>query len=687
MSISLELSPQICIVVLFLAIFLPNPCQVLSLLVVVLAFVYLSPVAWLLILPFQGGLCSYGLLSGLPFCPKDAVTTLSLAPQGALSTTVDTRRLTYEQALGESFDGTLLYVKAKKVERALVDSRFLFQSTATPLKSKDQFIDIVFSAAKDMRVFQNTLSELISEGNAIFLRTQTNALNNTDSTHSINLSGFWYKAEHALQMIARVERKLLLFQELMLAEELSNTESRDRLSLSIWSSLTKAATIQYHDQIAQFAIKVDYQRQQVMGRLDGILLSLQSLKADREFINSALKSPSHQYRSLQIWASFQKLSCFRREGNTYNLLIGGVVELFTAELKIMFFDSPKATNPPPRKVGSLNIPTSFAAGLMVFISYVNGFIAIIAASTIIPALVCAPAALEHLPDGVGHICSTFPLSFTVLRPYRNINDLVSNLTHRVVQLEEEVRGHHLRRNFAHLFDNAMLIPKITTLTEGMKENSWMYNPLPSYSIIGPAYLPIFTSDPRLAQVVDQCWQFKAKNGTLGIQLSQPTRITSIAIDNVHLDTVSFDRGSKAPRVMRVWGMLDNQLLLPTEVSGRQAVEFSTNKAVFNSKSLVQAEELFAILLEFKYDPRIAPTYKLFTVPNHHWSTGHYFRALVLEILDNWDTSVSQDDLEPIFIYTPLFSSSDDRRLNSSLILPFSRWKSLYHAICVNPIHS
>ncbi|KAJ3560505.1 hypothetical protein NP233_g10798 [Leucocoprinus birnbaumii] len=250
----------------------------------------------------------------LPFCLKDTDTTLSLAPQGLLPTTIDARRIRYEQALQESLDGSLLSVEAKKIERVLMDLQFSIQSTITPLRSKDQFIDILFSAAEDVRESQDILDELISEGNAIFLR-------------------FWNNVKLALQAIGRAERKLLLFQELMLVEEITNTESRDQLSSSIWSSLTKTATIRCHDQIARFTANVDYRRQQAMGRLDGILLSLQSLEADREFINNAMRSPSYYYRTLQIWNSFQKLSCFRGEAGVYALLIESVVQSFTAELK------------------------------------------------------------------------------------------------------------------------------------------------------------------------------------------------------------------------------------------------------------------------------------------------------------------------------------------------------------------
>ncbi|KAJ3560502.1 hypothetical protein NP233_g10797 [Leucocoprinus birnbaumii] len=264
----------------------------------------------------------------------------------------------------------------------------------------------------------------------------------------------------------------------------------------------------------------------------------------------------------------------------------------------MFFDSPKAPGPPSKKNSILS---AIGTVLMLLVSYLHSFTVVVVVAAIVPALICTPISLEHLPEG-------------------NADIVVSDLANCLAQLEEETQTRRLGRNFAHLFDHAFVIPELTSVTDGTKDNAWLQEDRKPISAVPPFYPPMFISDPRPTQVVNQCWRFKGKSGLLGIQLSQPTRITSVALDS-----------------LRVWGMLDDSSLFPSELSGQCAYGFST-KAAFNSKSLVKADDLFGLLLDFEYDPHIQPTFKSFVIPVGVVTT---LACITSAFIDNYDWGNTQ----------------------------------------------
>ncbi len=188
------------------------------------------------------------------------------------------------------------------------------------------------------------------------------------------------------------------------------------------------------------------------------------------------------------------------------------------------------------------------------------------------------------------------------------------------------------RNFAHFGDGARVLPEITSLTHGTKDNSWLHaSPLArDFVYKNPPYI---ISDDQMT--IGACWEMERSTGTLGILLSEPTRISSVSIDNIPPHLVSVASSRRNPRTVALWGMLPNSsITIPAAVEVRRAKQFLPNFAP-GSRSLVKGKDIFVLLLSTHYDPWGATTNQLFELAADHWAAQMVFQSVVVEISENW----------------------------------------------------
>ncbi|KAG7089516.1 hypothetical protein E1B28_011192 [Marasmius oreades] len=143
-----------------------------------------------------------------------------------------------------------------------------------------------------------------------------------------------------------------------------------------------------------------------------------------------------------------------------------------------------------------------------------------------------------------------------------------------------------------------------------------------------------------------CWPFAGAQGTLGVNLIQPTLINTISIDHVAREVATDVRS--APRNMQVWGMIDGkdnfekakQIVAERERRRQEAIERGEEvpgDVGFGVPGWLSRREegLFVRIAEFSYDVRSEKTVQTFTVYDDVRESGLDFGTVVLRIRDNW----------------------------------------------------
>lgn len=248
-----------------------------------------------------------------------------------------------------------------------------------------------------------------------------------------------------------------------------------------------------------------------------------------------------------------------------------------------------------------------------------------------PALLCIPRTRELLPAGVGHICKIPSLASDILAAQMLASFARDEGSPCVTAISPPLRGNEQVRNFAHFGDGARVLPELTSLTHGTKDNDWLSREPSTHGLFSRTP-PYIVSDEVMR--VGDCWEFDGSRGILGILLSEPTSIASIRLDNIHPDLVSSASAAKAPRSLRLWGLVEPNMVLPPDSTARPAVQFSV-KSAFGSRSLIKSNDRFVLLLDVDYDPRTNLTPQVFSLAHDHWSLDFKFRAVLLEVLENW----------------------------------------------------
>lgn len=197
--------------------------------------------------------------------------------------------------------------------------------------------------------------------------------------------------------------------------------------------------------------------------------------------------------------------------------------------------------------------------------------------------------------------------------------------------------HKLVRNFAHFGDGARVLPEITSLTFGTRDNRWLYASSPARDFIdkNPPYI---ISDDQMG--VGSCWEIEGSTGILGVLLSESIFISSISIDSIHPSLVSITSHIRNPRSITLWGMLPNSSIIPPAAAEvRSAKQFLPN-FVPGPRSYIKGKDSFVPLLSAFYDAHGAVTNQHFELASDHWATCVAFQVIVVEILENWGGSTT-----------------------------------------------
>ncbi len=204
------------------------------------------------------------------------------------------------------------------------------------------------------------------------------------------------------------------------------------------------------------------------------------------------------------------------------------------------------------------------------------------------------------------------------------------LLSRITALETNSWGFKRARNFAHFADGARILPELTSLTRGTKDNNWLRGFLSDSGLVNknPPYV---ISDDQMS--VGSCWEINGTAGVLGILLSEPIHVSSMSIDTIHPSLVSATSSLKNPRTIALWGMLPNSPITPpVAIEIRRSEQFVLKHAL---RPNAKAKEGFVLLLSVHYDPRVTTTNQVFNVHRDHWAANTTFSAVLVEISENW----------------------------------------------------
>jgi hypothetical protein len=189
------------------------------------------------------------------------------------------------------------------------------------------------------------------------------------------------------------------------------------------------------------------------------------------------------------------------------------------------------------------------------------------------------------------------------------------------------------RNFADLRDGAVMLPEITSPLKGTQSNDWM--------ITHDRWSPLHFISEEVLRIGD-CLVFASDRFTVGIQLPELISITSVGLDSPDPRVTSPNTASTAPRRLCLWGRLEADGDLPPNTTTHTAAQLGRLSVPSKSKThfVTKADDQFALLLEFHYQPHKGPTLQSFALPRNHWSTTLKFRVVLLEAQDNWGSAVT-----------------------------------------------
>lgn len=112
--------------------------------------------------------------------------------------------------------------------------------------------------------------------------------------------------EDSLSRSKNMQTKLRELHKRILIDQKRTRDDHNRETQQYWP-WKDMDSVRHYDGICDTLIKVDHQRQEALGRIDGIINSLHFLYADMAAIETLPLAKSRHYRILQLWRSSQKL--------------------------------------------------------------------------------------------------------------------------------------------------------------------------------------------------------------------------------------------------------------------------------------------------------------------------------------------------------------------------------------------
>jgi hypothetical protein len=210
------------------------------------------------------------------------------------------------------------------------------------------------------------------------------------------------------------------------------------------------------------------------------------------------------------------------------------------------------------------------------------------------------------------------------------------------------KGHgDVQRDFALHAGGASVVPYLTSPTHNLPSATWksqLIRWITGYDFSDILVnLPTTTLEDDIS--VGHCWEFSGSVGHIGVHLTNPIHISDVTIHHVLSQLVSAVELQKAPRDMRLWGLLsDNQLENQLVSLPLQSPQLCSNSC-FNSFPLISSSSdsrhggngTFLLLSEFT-NTIPQRNVQMFPVLEGAYASSIAFEVVVLQILNNWGSN-------------------------------------------------
>ncbi|KAJ3566229.1 hypothetical protein NP233_g7128 [Leucocoprinus birnbaumii] len=548
--------------------------------------------------------CSVFPFSYHSACASNDTSLAQRAPFGSsagFQSLSDTRQISYEQGLNASAQGSFLSLEASKTSHLINEMATSLQRCS--LSSTTQ-LDTAF-IGEDMdwlSVALHTISSVLENGllrtiippedkrtsTTLWLWTVILKMMRTpfggikgnngptaDRIPPLDVDRVRKLVDESVLRLKRTQATLRQFHGIALIQDSVEDEKCEKEKHRTW--LVRDNTfLRRCIEIRDCFAKTDHQRQEILGQIDGMINSLQFFYPEIAILEGLPDVESRHYQILQLGHSLQKLGTSARAFDVIYPLLGQVMAGVTSQ--------------------------------------------ILTALTIVlvlgPYLLCYPHSSQLLSHSLAEFCAKPSLPFISFIAYNTSG-----------------AGHDIRRsrNYAHFLDGARVLPEVTSITYRTTSNDWLSkeSDLRGHTHRNPPYI----LSNELFEVGD-CWEFSGDQGVLGVFLAEPTSIKSVGIGHVHPDLVSHTSASKSPRKFRLWASHKDQIVIPSNYTSKSAFEFS-KKSHFSSSSFIKAGETFVSLLDFEFNPRFESPFQEFPLIHDSWSSDLKFRAVILEVVENW----------------------------------------------------
>ncbi len=115
------------------------------------------------------------------------------------------------------------------------------------------------------------------------------------------------------------------------------------------------------------------------------------------------------------------------------------------------------------------------------------------------------------------------------------------------------------RNFALHAGGANVIPDLTVATHGLSMPSMFTRALTSLAgfdcMEGRVNLPYVALEDNVR--IGDCWEFASAHGYLGIQLSEPVKVSNFSVDYVATSLLSSVDSRRSPKDITLWGLVND----------------------------------------------------------------------------------------------------------------------------------
>ena len=205
----------------------------------------------------------------------------------------------------------------------------------------------------------------------------------------------------------------------------------------------------------------------------------------------------------------------------------------------------------------------------------------------------------------------------------------------------------LQRNFALHAGGASIVPSLTSPTHNLPPLTWktqLFHWLTGHDFTDfVVNLPMTTLEVEIS--VGHCWEFSGSSGHIGIRLAAPTHISDVAIYHISSDLVSALDSQKAPRDLRLWGLVsDNSSSQFPPMPSSLRSSLICSGSCFNLSLLTPSlpgksdDVQFLLLSEFTNEIGAHKNVQISQIREDVHASGIGFEVVVLQVLSNWGSN-------------------------------------------------